>query len=509
MMRVNLRRSPRARACAPPSPPPRAARPHRRARATRRRRLAQTTSSCTLVLEHPARGGGARRRRRNPTRTSCDTICVVVRRRHRGDSVHRRRPLATNSRTPASVAGACVSDPRAQIGRGRRLCRSTHTTTTSASSPRMVRAFRAYNVDPDVVEPVSDFFIRDEASVPEYARIPEYESSPDASSPDDAEGAAGDENATLPWRFSALLSSPTRPTRRTRRAPRGRRRTRAVRTGTIESRPSCAALGDGRRRVGRVGQDDDGTPQIADLSMAPKTSPDAASNVVDRFYAVDAVVDLLCPALSPRCATRASRVSRRRRSTTSSTRGVRVLLFVAREEFRRRKSEGPRRVRIPPSAARVQTTIGDWRRRGGRPRARGQGLPRRGQSRRVRRADSAARSSARDLVRHCSTERSVEAPTRNGRRREYRAAKAIDALAKATLALLARDDGDAPNANASASGSFFSLDDDEGGFETIARGPCAAGFADVAEEVADWVVVDGGCGWDSGLVTRGARRGDA
>ena len=73
---------------------------------------------------------------------------------------------------------------------------------------------------------------------------------------------------------------------------------------------------------------------------------------------------------------------------------------------------------------------------------------------------------------------------------ENASAKAIDALAKATLALLARDDGDAPNANASASGSFFSLDDDEGGFETIAYDDCAAGFADVAEEVADWVVVD-------------------
>ena len=224
---------------------------------------------------------------------------------------------------------------------------------------------------------------------------------------------------------------------------------------------------------------------IADLSGA--TIPDVVSNVVDRFYAVDAVVDLLCP---PKPETRDARLEGLSSASFDDVfdAGVRASFLVAREVLPHvAKSEGPRRFVSLCPPPRVS------RRRSGSGVGAAIGLARAVRGLHV--AGEAAEFAALDppvgvfgVWSDAFDERSVETSEMDDE--ENASAKAIDALAKATLALLARDDGDAPNANASASGSFFSLDDDEGEFETIAYDDCAAGFADVAEEVADWVVVD-------------------
>ena len=351
-----------------------------------------------------------------------------------------------------------------------------------------VASFRAYNVDPDVVEPVSDFFIRDEASVPEYTRIPEYESSPDASSPDDAVVLAG--GARTPTLADGrFLGAFLR--RLVRRAERG------VRLAVV----AHARRRDGDDRIETVvrsalGADDDESDE-SDVRRRWSANrrfirsemriPDVVSNVVDRFYAVDAVVDLLCP---PKPETRDARLEGLSSASFDDVfdAGVRASFLVAREVLPHvAKSEGPRRfvsLCPPPRVSRRRSGSGVGAAIG-LARAVRDRLTRRGRSRRVRRVDPPSASSASGPT---PDERTVETSEMDDE--ENASAKAIDALAKATRALLARDDGDAPNANASASGSFFSLDDDEGEFETIAYDGGAAGFADVAEEVADWVVVD-------------------
>ena len=391
--------------------------------------------------------------------------------------------LAALSRTPASVADAAfrilVEPPGRRPGR--------HFVDDDVLRAAGVASFRAYNVDPDVVEPVSDFFIRDEASVPEYARIPEYESSPDASLPDDAVVlVVGDAERDARRRFLGAFLR-----RLVRRAERG------VRLAVV----AHARRRDGDDRIETVvrsalGADDDESDesdvrrrwyvQIADLSDA-KTIPDVVSNVVDRFYAVDAVVDLLCP---PKPEMRDARLEGLSSASFDDVfdAGVRASFLVAREVLPHvAKSEGPRRFVSLCPPPRVS------RRRSGSGVGAAIGLARAVRGLHV--AGEAAEFAALDppvgvfgVWSDAFDERSVETSEMDDE--ENASAKAIDALAKATLALLARDDGDAPNANASASGSFFSLDDDEGEFETIAYDDCAAGFADVAEEVADWVVVD-------------------
>ena len=348
-------------------------------------------------------------------------------------------------------------------------------------------SFRAYNVDPDVVEPVSDFFIRDEASVPEYTRIPEYESSPDASSPDDAvvlvvgDAERDARRGVSSARFFADSSDAPNAACASRSS-----RTRAVGTGTIESRPSCARR-SARTTTSRTSRTSGRRwyVQIADLSDA-KTIPDVVSNVVDRFYAVDAVVDLLCP---PKPETRDARLE-----GLSSASFDDVFDAGVRASFRRRevlphvaKSEGPRRFVSLCPPPRVS------RRRSGSGVGAAIGLARAVRGLHV--AGEAAEFAALDppvgvfgVWSDAFDERSVETSEMDDE--ENASAKAIDALAKATLALLARDDGDAPNANASASGSFFAGRRRRGVRDDRVRRRAEEGFADVAEEVADWVVVD-------------------
>ena len=416
--------------------------------------------------------------------------------------------LAALSRTPASVADAAfrilVEPP------GRR--RGRHFVDDDVLRAAGVTSFSAYNVDPNVVEPVSDFFIREEAPVPEYARLPEpRERNPSKSSMEPS--LESSRRNVLDDAVVLVVADAERDVRRRflgaflRRLFRRSSATRGVRLAVVAH---ARDRGEDERieAVVREALDDDDEAsdesrrvrpsyvQIADLSDA-KTIPEVISNVVGRFYAVDAVVDLLRP---PRPETRDVCLERLSSASYDDVfdAGVRASFLVAREALPHvAKSEGPRRFVSLCPPPRVS------RRRSGSGPGVGAAV---GLARAVRGlhvAGEAAEFAALDppvgvfgVWSDAFDERSVETSETN--EEDDAATKAIDALAEATLALLARDDDAGPNANPLAPGSFFSLDDDddagetsrEAGFETIAYDDCAAGFADVAEEVADWVVVD-------------------